>query len=46
MPQTTRWRFDEFTVGHYTMRGRRVKWFALFENEKAGANLSDSAGEL
>jgi len=28
MPQTTRWRFCEFTAGHYTMRGRRVKWFA------------------
>jgi hypothetical protein len=27
MPQTTRWRFDEFTVGHYTTRRRRVKWF-------------------
>ena len=28
MPQTTRWRFDEFTAGHYTMEARRVKWFA------------------
>src|ERR1035438_134273 len=28
MPQTTRWRFCEFTGGHYTRRGQRVKWFA------------------
>jgi len=34
MPQTTRWRFGEFTEGRYTMRGRRAKWFALLEMKK------------
>lgn len=28
MPQTTRWRFGEFTDGHYTMCQQCVKWFA------------------
>ena len=41
MPQRTRWRFCEFTDEHYTMRGRRAKWFANVEklNSKIAINF-------